>query len=58
MTASDLVSSLSEVPPKRVVQEIEGMKKDGLVTYDDEHLGPETKIRVPTIRERTERDGG
>ena len=58
VTASDLVSSLSEVPTMRVVSELQSMKEEGLVIFDDEHLSPESRVRLPTIRERTERDGG
>jgi uncharacterized membrane protein len=57
VTASELVDSLSDnIPPNRIVSELESMKEDSLIHYEPEHLGPDTKIRSLKIRERTSRN--
>ncbi len=58
VTALDLVSGLPEVPTHRVVEELEAMKSEGLLTFDGDGVSPDTKIRLPTIRERTQSDRG
>jgi len=58
VTAMDLVSSLAEnVPTHKVVSELVTMKSEGLVVFDGDDLMPETKVRIPSIRERSERKG-
>lgn len=52
LTAMELVDALRDtMPPHRIVTEFSGMKSDGLISYDDDDVGPETKIRIPTRRE-------
>ena len=59
LVAMDLVSSLAEdVPTHKVISELASMKSEGLILYDGDELSPDTKIRIPSIRERSERDGG
>lgn len=54
VSADELVEQLRDfIPTHRVVRELEGMKEDGLLHFDGEHIGPETKIRLLSIRERT-----
>lgn len=59
MTALEIVKSLSEtVPTHRVVLELTTMKSEGLIAYDDENVVPETRIRIPSIREPSDREAG
>jgi len=56
VTANDLVESLSDnIPPHRIVNELESMKEENLIHYESERLGPDTKIRLLSIKERTTR---
>ena len=54
VTAEELVESLRDnIPSKRIINELESMKEEGVIFYDDEYLSPNTKIRLLSIRERT-----
>lgn len=47
VTADRLVSLLEEtIPQAKVVTELERMKEDGVVDFDDEYLGPNTRIKL------------
>lgn len=58
VTAVDLVGALPEVPTFRILEELQAMKSEGLLAFEGDGISPDTKIRLPTIRERTERDSG
>ena len=52
LTASELVSSLGEIiPPNKIIRELEIMKEERVLFYEDERIHPETKIRLLRIRE-------
>ena len=54
VVATDLVSELIEViPPDKIIRELEGMREDEIIYIGDEHIGPNTKIRLLSIQERT-----
>jgi uncharacterized membrane protein len=56
VTASELVESLSDnIPPHRIINELGSMKDESLIHYESERLGPDTKIRLLSIKERTAR---
>lgn len=58
VTANELVESLSDnIPPHRIVNELESMKDENLIHYESERLGPDTKIRLLSIKERTTKNG-
>lgn len=53
--ADDIVRTLSEhIPSEKIIREIEKMKKDGLLSFEGEHLSPDSEIRLLTIKERNE----
>lgn len=59
VTASELVDALQEtIPPHRIVGELNGMRADGLIVFTGDHVSPDTKIRLPSIKQRNEREGG
>ena len=59
ITASELVDLLAPtIPTHRIIDEVERLRTDGAVLYDGEHLMPDTKIRLPSIKERGERNNG
>lgn len=52
--ARDLVDKLGDfLPLQRVVTEIERMKAEGILHFEDEELSPSSKIRLARISERT-----
>lgn len=53
VTADELVESLKDnIPPRRIVNELERMREDDLIYYNSEYISPDTKIRLLDIRER------
>jgi uncharacterized protein with von Willebrand factor type A (vWA) domain len=51
--ADELVESLSEnIPRRKIIEEIESMKNDGIIFFEGSLLSPESKIRLLTIKER------
>src|SRR5690606_30128293 len=54
VTADELVESFKDnIPARRIVNELERMKEEGLIHYDSEYISPDTRIRLLSIRERT-----
>jgi uncharacterized membrane protein len=55
LTAAELVDSLAEnIPPHRIIRELEGMKEERVIFYEGDGIGPDTKIRLPKIKEHIE----
>ncbi len=55
VTAEDLVETIAEnIPPIRVVRELDNMKDEGIVHFEGKGINPDTKIRLLNIRERNE----
>ncbi len=55
-TAEEVLDKLGDImPAEKVIREIERMKIDGVVDFDEKYLGPDTKI---VIISRPEKPGG
>jgi uncharacterized membrane protein len=54
VSADELVEALRDnIPTNRIVSELESMREEDLIYYEGDHLMPETRIRLLSIKERT-----